>query len=101
MNSTDSVSPERRFNTRLGLWLFAVYLVLYLGFVLISAFAAEVMDTIIVAGLNLAIVYGLALIVIALALALMYGLMCRREPSSTGPGESQSDGSRRESGDDE
>jgi uncharacterized membrane protein (DUF485 family) len=80
MNSTDSVSPERRFNTRLGLWLFALYLLLYAGFVLISAFAAEVMDTIIVAGLNLAIIYGFALIVFALVLALIYGMMCRREP---------------------
>lgn len=80
MKSNDSTSPERQFNTRLGLILFAIYLALYLGFVLINAFAADVMDTITLAGLNLAIVYGFALIVIALVLALIYGWMCRIEP---------------------
>ena len=80
MKTNDSVSAERQFNTRLGLILFAVYLVLYLCFVLINAFAADVMDTIVLAGLNLAIVYGFALIVIALVLALVYGMMCRSEP---------------------
>ena len=30
-------SPERRYNVRLGLILFTIYLVLYLGFVLINA----------------------------------------------------------------
>lgn len=74
-----SDTDVRRHNSRLGLALFAVYLVLYAGFVLISAFATDVMDTIVVAGLNLAIVYGFGLIVAALVLALIYGTMCRRE----------------------
>lgn len=60
--------------------LFAVYLVFYLGFVLINAFAADLMETITLAGLNLAIVYGFGLIVLALVLALVYGVMCRSEP---------------------
>lgn len=79
MKSPDSASPERQFNTRLGLTLFAIYLVLYLGFVLINAFAADRMDTIVLAGLNLAIVYGFALIVFALVLAMIYGVLCRTE----------------------
>ncbi len=79
MKSPDSASPERQFNTRLGLALFAVYLVLYLGFVLINAFAADRMDTIVLAGLNLAIVYGFALIVFAFVLAMIYGTLCRTE----------------------
>ena len=80
MKSTDSVSSARQFNVRLGLILFAIYLVLYLGFVLINAFAADVMERIVLAGLNLAIVYGFALIVAALVLAMIYGLLCRTEP---------------------
>ena len=80
MKTNDSTSPERQFNTRLGLILFALYSVLYLCFVLINAFAAGMMDTIVLAGLNLAIVYGFALIVVALVLALVYGMMCRSEP---------------------
>jgi uncharacterized membrane protein (DUF485 family) len=81
MTTSDSPSPERQFNTRLGLILFAVYLVFYLGFVLINAFAADLMETSTLAGLNLAIVYGFGLIVAAIVLALIYGVMCRSEPA--------------------
>ena len=80
MVTPDHPSPERQFNTRLGLILFAFYLALYLGFVLINAYRAQMMETIVVAGLNLAIVYGFALIVVALVLALIYGVACRTEP---------------------
>ena len=77
--STDS--PERRYNSRLGMILFFVYLALYVGFVCINAFKADLMDKTAVAGLNLALVYGFALIVIALVLALIYGALCRTEPA--------------------
>ena len=80
MTTSDSPSAERQFNTRLGLILFVVYLAFYLGFVLINAFAADVMETVVVAGLNLAIVYGFGLIGLALVLALVYGGLCRNEP---------------------
>ena len=88
MTTSDSPSAERRYNTRLGLTLFAIYLLFYLGFVLINAFAADLMEVVVVAGLNLAIVYGFGLIVSAFALALVYGAMCRKEPdddSATSP----------------
>ena len=78
-----SPSSSRQYNSRLGLILFAFYLLLYLGFVFINAFAADWMEKIVLAGLNLAIVYGFALIVIALLLAGIYGLLCRAEPSET------------------
>ena len=64
-------------NARIGLVLFAVYLVLYGGFVFLNAFAADVMSTTPIAGVNLAILYGFGLIVAALALALVYGLLCK------------------------
>ena len=66
-----------RRNARLGMFLFAIYLLLYGGFVLLNAFAADIMDRIVVAGLNLAIVYGMALILAALLLALIYAWGCR------------------------
>ena len=59
--------------SRLGLCLFAAYTLLYLGFVFINAFSAETMETIVVAGLNLAIVYGFGLIIAAIVLAFIYG----------------------------
>ena len=57
--------------------LFVIYLVLYVGFVLINAFAADVMDLKVFAGLNLAIVYGFGLIVSALILACIYGVLAK------------------------
>ncbi|WP_182867985.1 DUF485 domain-containing protein [Rhodopirellula sp. JC639] len=75
-----SLSDTQRSNARLGLWLFAVYLVLYLGFVFLSAFAAHLMERPVIAGLNLAIVYGFGLIVGALVMALLYGMLCKSEP---------------------
>ena len=70
-------------NARYGLVLFAVYLVLYGGFVLINAFAPEQMDRIVWSGLNLAVLYGFALIVAALLISLVYGWLCREPVRSS------------------
>lgn len=66
-----------RYNARLGLILFAVYLIAYGAFVGINAFAPAVMDQL-VGRLNLAVVYGLALIGWAVLLAVVYALLCRK-----------------------
>ena len=52
--------------------MLAVYGTLYVVFIIINVAWPKVMGTIVVAGLNLAIVYGFALIVIAFMLALVY-----------------------------
>jgi len=72
-------------NARLGLQLFSVYLLLYGGFVFISAFSPTTMEKTPVAGINLAILYGFGLIVAALVLALIYGVMCKGEDESPTP----------------
>lgn len=64
-------------NARIGLALFGVYLLLYGGFVGLSAFSPQTMESTPLAGVNLAILYGFALIVFAFVLALLYGLLCR------------------------
>ena len=66
-------------NARTGIVLFAVYLVLYGGFVFLNAFFPEKMEMTPVSGLNLAILYGFGLIIAALVLALLYGFLCRHE----------------------
>lgn len=60
-------------HSSLGLALFAVYLLLYGGFVLINAFAPRAMEATPIAGVNVAILYGFLLIAAAVALALAYG----------------------------
>lgn len=64
-------------NTRIGLSLFAVYLLLYGGFVLLAAFSPETMEATPLAGVNLAIWFGFGLIGAAILLALFYGWTCR------------------------
>ncbi len=69
-------------HSRIGLALFALYLALYGGFVLLAAFAPAVMERTPLAGVNLAIWYGFGLIVAAILLALIYGWACRNAAAS-------------------
>lgn len=69
----------QRGNARLGLVLFAIYLVLYAGFVLVSAFFTDSLDWRPAGGLNLALLWGFALIVAAIVLALVYGRLAKTE----------------------
>lgn len=82
----DSEATSAR-NARTGLWLFAVYLAVYGGFVGVSAFAPDSMKALMPGGVNLAVAWGFALIVLALVLALVYGWLCRR-PVHSGAGDS-------------
>lgn len=69
-------------NVRLGLILFAIYLAFYVTFVLVSAFAPEQMAWQPLAGVNLAIWYGFALLGGALLMALVYSWLCRARDAS-------------------
>jgi uncharacterized membrane protein (DUF485 family) len=73
-------------NARIGLALFGVYLVFYGGFVIIAAFAPQMMDALPLAGVNLAIWYGFGLIVAAIVLALVYGWACVSGAGASGEG---------------
>lgn len=66
--------------------LFVVYLLFYSGFVLLNAFAPQVMESTPIAGVNLAILYGIALIVSAFVMALLYGTLCETEVPRDGEG---------------
>jgi uncharacterized membrane protein (DUF485 family) len=70
--------------SRIGLVLFFVYLFFYGGFVLLNAFAPRTMEWTPVEGLNLAVLYGFALIIVAFVLALLYGLLCRKRSATGG-----------------
>jgi uncharacterized membrane protein (DUF485 family) len=64
-------------NARYGMVLFLIYLAIYSGFVGLNAFSPVKMEETPALGLNLAIFYGFALIVVAMALALVYSWLCR------------------------
>ena len=65
--STTSLRPNP-----LGLALFLIYLTAYAVFIGIAAFKVSLLKTPVVAGVNLAVVYGMSLIVGAFVLALLY-----------------------------
>jgi uncharacterized membrane protein (DUF485 family) len=68
-------------NARYGLLLFAVYVVLYGGFVFLAVFRTESLRAIMPGGVNLAIAYGFGLIFAALLLSLVYVVLCRSNTS--------------------
>lgn len=73
----DAASVARQQNMRLGMALFAAYLVLYAGFVLASAFYPNSMEWRPFHGLNLALIWGFGLILAAILLAFVYGIFSR------------------------
>lgn len=74
-SKSDANQPVR--NARVGLAFFAGYLAVYCGYVGLTAFAPSWMNATPIAGLNVATLYGLGLIVLAFVLALLYGWACR------------------------
>lgn len=79
--------PASRYKSRLGLVMFFAYCLVYAGFVLANLVdEGRAMQTIVVAGLNLAVVYGMGLIVLALILALIYHGLCTAKEKELGGG---------------
>jgi uncharacterized membrane protein (DUF485 family) len=77
--SPSGKDPAAAYKSRLGVQMFAFYTVFYAGFVAINLLSPQTMATIVMAGLNLATVYGMGLIVLALVQALVYNRKCRRK----------------------
>ena len=74
----------------LGIKLFWLYCVIYMGFVGIAVFSPETMNKTVLAGTNLAIIYGLGLIIFAIILGLVYNHLCtRKEDAMSQDGESK------------
>ncbi len=77
--------PAAAYKARLGLWMFSLYLLFYVAFVAINVGWPLLMERTVCCGMNLATVYGFALIVTALFLALVYDALCRaRERALSG-----------------
>lgn len=66
-------------NRRLGLWLFAVYLAVYAGFVGLVAYDWTKTKAVVFDGMNLAVAYGFGLIIGAFVIAVVYMLLAKPE----------------------
>ncbi len=69
-------------NARLGMILFLVYSAAYAGFMGMAVFALPTMAEASPIGVNWGLLYGLALIVGAFLLAILYMFLCRGEESA-------------------
>lgn len=70
--------PATDYKQNLGVKMFIVYAIVYGGFILINVLNAELMELPVLLGLNLAMVYGFSLIVLALVMALIYNHLCTK-----------------------
>lgn len=64
---------------KLGIKLFWLYCIIYMGFVGIAVFAPQAMKAPVLAGTNLAIIYGMGLILFAIILGLVYNHACTKK----------------------
>jgi len=64
--------------TRLGIWMFVFYTLVYAVFVAIGVANYEAMSIIVIGDLNLAVTYGFGLIVLAIILGLIYNARCTK-----------------------
>ena len=71
----DNASKKK---ANLGVWFFFLYLLFYGGFVAIGVLNYELLGQKVFAGLNLALVYGIGLIVFAVLLGILYNNFCSR-----------------------
>ena len=81
--------PAGPYKMRLGIKMFVFYALFYASFVAINLLSPLTMAAIVFAGLNLATVYGFALIIVALIEALVYDAMCRRKEAEFARAETQ------------
>ena len=71
--------PAGPYKIRLGIRMFIFYSLYYASFVAINLISPQTMGLIVFAGLNLATVFGFALIIVALIEALIYDWMCHKK----------------------
>ena len=63
---------------RLGVVMFTIYMVVYIGFVLIGTLFPKILGAKFLGGQNLAFLYGMGLIVLAAVMGLLYNFLCTR-----------------------
>lgn len=81
-------------NTRNATILFLIYLALYAGFMGLASYAPQKMGVKVLAGVNLAIIYGMGLIIVAVLLAMVYMYLCSRTMTAFKASQNASNGAK-------
>ena len=74
---------------KLGVYFFFIYFFFYAGFVAIGVLNYELLAKQVLWGLNLAIFYGMGLIIFAVLLGILYNYFCTRYEDELNEGEAQ------------
>lgn len=77
-NTSEEKESLTKRKSVLGIRLFFVYLICYTGFVVIGVFHYELLSVTVFGGLNLALAYGIGLIVFAVILGVVYNYYCTK-----------------------
>lgn len=77
-NTSEESESLTKQKSVLGIRLFFVYLICYAGFVAIGVFEYELLAVPVLGGLNLALAYGLGLILFAVILGIVYNYYCTK-----------------------
>jgi len=72
---TDEAAEKK---SKLGVILFFVYTIIYSGFVFIGLIKPELMGLELIGGQNIAIIYGFALIALAIIMGFIYNYFCTK-----------------------
>ncbi|MFC1995805.1 DUF485 domain-containing protein [Chloroflexota bacterium] len=78
------------FKTKLGLIMFAIYTPIYFSFILIAVVNPKIMAKDI-GSLNVAIVYGFGIIILAIVQALVYNYICQKRETMEDPDKGRRD----------
>ncbi|PKK88607.1 MAG: hypothetical protein CVV64_18110 [Candidatus Wallbacteria bacterium HGW-Wallbacteria-1] len=73
-----SEDKSSAYKAKIGIYLFVFYLLVYTGFVVINTWKPKLMEIKVFMDLNLAVVYGFGLIILAIAAGLVYNFICTR-----------------------
>jgi len=67
------------YRTKIGVIFFLFYALVYMIFVVINLVSPLLMENVVLFGMNLAVTYGIGLIIFAILLALIYNRMCAKK----------------------
>jgi len=76
MNEDTGEDLALKYRTQTGARLFLAYALIYGVFVVINLVSPTLMERMVLGGLNLAVTYGIGLILLAILMALIYNRLC-------------------------
>lgn len=77
-NSTPESDHASEKKAKLGIKFFFLYLFFYAGFVAIGVLNYELLAIEVIGGINLAVFYGIGLIIFAVLLGIVYNFLCSK-----------------------